>query len=86
MDEAGAASSEVGEIDARIGANLVECRRCGAFTSAQIAACAGLSIAELAEIENGRRRASASQLWILARELGASVHDLMREAAGARAA
>ena len=83
MGPAGDEHSNAGEIDVRIGANLRACRMRGAFTSAELAACAGMAVAELDGIEAGRQRASASQLWALSRELGAVAHDLMQGAADA---
>ena len=83
MGLAGDEHSNAGEIDVRIGANLRACRMRGGFTSAELAACAGMAVAELDEIEAGRQRASASQLWALSRELGATAHDFMEGAADA---
>lgn len=70
-------SCEPDAIDVRIGENLRACRLRGAFSTPELAAYAGLPEPELEAIESGRQRASASQIWALSREMGATVHDVM---------
>jgi transcriptional regulator with XRE-family HTH domain len=61
-----------------LGKRLTELREERGWTQKQLAEKAGLSVAFLSEIENGKRNLSSGKLLHLADELGASLDYLMR--------
>lgn len=61
-----------------LGKRLTELREERGWTQKQLAEKAGVSVAFLSEIENGKRNLSSGKLLHLADELGASLDYLMR--------
>jgi transcriptional regulator with XRE-family HTH domain len=61
-----------------LGKRLMELREERGLTQRQLAEKAGLSVAFLSEVENGKRNLSSGKLLRLADELGASLDYLMR--------